>query len=57
MKVKELIVLLQNVDPETEVLIADNGSIMNTGKAQDTLDYNADCAETGEFFVVAEEWQ
>lgn len=57
MKVKELIALLQNINPETEVLIADNGSILNTGSAQETVDYNADCAETGEFFVVAEEWQ
>lgn len=57
MKAKELIALLQNVDPETEVLIADNGSILDTGSAQDTLDYNADCAENGEFFVVTKEWE
>ena len=56
MKVKELIALLQNINPETEVLIADNGSILNTGSAQETVDYNADCAETGEFIVVAEEY-
>lgn len=56
MKVKELIALLQNINPETEVLIADNGSILNTGSAQETVDYNKDNA-TDEFFVVAEEWQ
>ena len=57
MKVKELIALLQNVDPETEVLIAENGSIFNTGSAQETVDYNVEYSETGEFFIVTEEWQ
>ena len=56
MKVKELIALLQNINPETEVLIADNGSILNTGSAQETVDYNVD-NDTDEFFVVAEEWE
>lgn len=57
MKVKDLIKLLADVDPEHEVLISDNGSILNTGSAQDTLDYNIECAETNEFFIVSEEWQ
>jgi len=57
MKVKDLIKLLANVDPELEVLISDNGSILNTGPAQATLDYNVECAEAGEFFVVTEEWE
>ena len=56
MKVKDLIELLANVDPESEVLISDKGSILNTGPAQATLDYNTD-NDTGEFFVVAEEWE
>ena len=56
MKVKELIAILQNINPETEVLIADNGSILNLGSAQETLDYNKG-NDTDEFFVVAEEWQ
>ncbi len=55
MKVKQLIALLQNVDPEAEVLIADNGSILNTGAAQETADYNND-NDTNEFFVVTEEY-
>ena len=56
MKVKDLIELLANVDPESEVLISDNGSILNTGPAQATLDYNTD-NDTGEFFILTEEWE
>ena len=56
MKVKELIAILQNINPESEVLIADNGSILNIGSVQETLDYNVD-NDTDEFFVVTEEWE
>jgi hypothetical protein len=56
MKVKDLIELLADVDPEHEVLIYDNGSILSTDEAQDTLEYNAEC-ETNEFFIVTEEWE
>jgi len=56
MKVKDLIELLAEIDPEYEVMIYDNGSILSTGDAQDTLEYNAEC-ETNEFFIVAEEWE
>ena len=56
MKVKELIAILQNINPESEVLIADNGSVLNIGSAQETLDYNKD-NDTDEFFVVTEEWE
>jgi hypothetical protein len=56
MKVKDLIKLLANVDPESEVLISDNGSILNTGLAQATLDYNTD-NDTSEFFILTEEWE
>jgi hypothetical protein len=55
MKVKDLIELLAEIDPEYEVMIYDNGSILNTGEAQDTLEYNAEC-ETNEFYIVTEEW-
>ena len=57
MKVKDLIKLLANIDPESEVLISDNGSILNTAPAQETVDYNVECSETGEFFIVTEEWE
>jgi hypothetical protein len=56
MKVKDLIELLADIDPEHEVMIYDNGSILNTGEAQDTLEYNAEC-ETNEFYIVTEEWE
>ena len=56
MKVKDLIQLLAEIDPEYEVMLYDNGSILSTGDAQDTLEYNAEC-ETNEFYIVAEEWE
>jgi hypothetical protein len=56
MKVKDLIELLADVDPEHEVMIYDNGSILSTDEAQDTLEYNAEC-ENNEFFIVTEEWE
>jgi len=56
MKVKDLIELLAEIDPEHEVMIYDNGSILNTGDAQDTLEYHAE-VETNEFYIVAEEWE
>ena len=56
MKVKDLIELLAEIDPEYEVMIYDNGSILPTGDAQDTLEYNAE-VETTEFFIVTEEWE
>ena len=56
MKVKDLVELLADVDPEHEVMIYDNGSILSTDEAQDTLEYNAEC-ENNEFFIVTEEWE
>jgi len=56
MKVKDLIELLNEIDPEYEVMLYDNGSILSTADAQDTLEYNAEC-ETNEFYIVAEEWE
>jgi hypothetical protein len=55
MKVKDLIELLANINPEFEVVISDNGSILKTGKAQDSVEYNAGC-KTNEFYIVTEEW-
>ncbi len=56
MKVKELILLLSNIDPDYEVVIYDNGSILKTGTAQSTQDYNADNT-TEEFYIETEEWE
>jgi hypothetical protein len=55
MKVKELMAILANVDPEAELLVCDNGSILNTESAQATQDYNVEWVEAGEFFIVTEE--
>jgi hypothetical protein len=57
MKVKELMAILANVDPEAELLVCDNGSILNTESAQATQDYNVEWVEAGEFFIVTEEWK
>jgi len=56
MKVKELILLLSNIDPDYEVVICDNGSILKTGTAQATQDYNAG-STTEEFYIETEEWE
>jgi hypothetical protein len=48
---------LANVDPEAELLVCDNGSILNTESAQATQDYNVEWVEAGEFFIVTEEWK
>lgn len=56
MKVKELLNLLSGANPEAKVLIADNGSILPTGPAQDSVDYNID-NDTDEFFLVTEEYE
>ena len=57
MKAKELIEMLAKIDLETNVLIADNGSILNTAPAEETRDYNEGYDDTGEFFIVTEEWE
>jgi hypothetical protein len=56
MKVKDLIALLADVDPEFHVVICDNGSILPTGPTQATLDYNNADNVTGDFYIVTEEW-
>jgi|APCry1669189034_1035192.scaffolds.fasta_scaffold526078_1 hypothetical protein len=58
MKVKELIELLAKEHPDAEVIVADNGSMLKTGSVALTVDYNFDNdQDTGEFFIVTEEWQ
>jgi hypothetical protein len=56
MKVKDLIKLLENVDPESTVLIRDNGSILPTDNVDEHADYNHE--SEGEFYILAsEEWE
>lgn len=58
MKVKELIELLEAENPDAEVIIADNGSILKTGSVEETVEYNFDDdRDTFEFFIVTEEWE
>ena len=55
MKVKDLLKLLEGVDPESDVLICDNGSILATDNVNEHNDYNHD-PERG-FYIVAKEWE
>ena len=58
MKVKELIELLEAENPDAEVIIADNGSMLKTGSVEETVEYNFDDdRDTFEFFIVTEEWE
>ena len=58
MKVKDLLKLLEGVDPESTVLIRDNGSILPTDNFDEHDDYNSDRGEEKEFFILAtEEWE
>lgn len=58
MKVKDLAALLQNVNPEFDVVINDNGSILKTGSADESKEYNSENADgaVSEFYIVTEEW-
>jgi len=57
MKVKDLLKLLEGVDPESTVLVRDNGSISPTDNFDEHNDYNCDRDDEYEFFIlVAEEW-
>ena len=58
MKVKELIVLLQTTNPDFDVVINDNGSILKTASVNESKEYNSDNADASvsEFYIVAEEW-
>lgn len=53
MKVKDLIKLLTDVDPDYDVLINDNGSILNT-EPPETFAVDDDSKEV---FIKTEEWQ
>ena len=56
MKVKDLLKLLEGVNPESTVLIRDNGSILPTDNFDEHDDYNH--GSEGEFFILAsEEWE
>jgi hypothetical protein len=58
MKVNELIELLAKENPDAEVIIADNGSILKTGSVKETVEYNFDNDQDSfEFFIVTEEWE
>ena len=56
MKVKDLLKLLEGVDPESVVLIRDNGSILPTDNFNEHSDYNHE--SENEFYILAsEEWE
>ncbi len=50
MQVKNLIKLLEKANPEAEVAVYDNGSILSTKDAEDTLLYNKELSD--EFYIV-----
>lgn len=55
MKVKELLELLKDVDPESVVMIRDNGSILPTDTFDEHSIYNHE--SENEFYILAsEEW-
>ena len=57
MKVKELLKLLVEVDPESVVFIRDDGSILPTDNFDAHRDYNVEPGGAPEFFVlVSDEW-
>jgi len=55
MKVKDLLKLLEGVDPESVVFIRDNGSILPTGNFNEHSDYNYE-SENEFYILVSEEW-
>ena len=60
MKVKELLKLLEGVNPESVVLIRDNGSILPTADFDEHKDYNVtpEGVHTSEIFILSsEEWE
>lgn len=57
MKVKDLLKLLEGVDPESVVLICDDGSILPTDNLNEHQDYNFG-NDGPEFFILAsQEWE
>ena len=60
MKVKDLLKLLEGVDPESVVLVREGGAISPTDNFDEHDDYNSDREILGqlEFFIlVSEEWE
>ena len=58
MKVKDLLKLLEGVDPESVVLVRENGVISPTDNFDEHDDYNCDRDRESEFFIlVSEEWE
>ena len=55
MKIKDLIAILNQQDPEMDLVIMDNGSALKTGTIQETIDYNQD-NNTKENFLLTEEY-
>lgn len=56
MKVKDLLRLLEGVDPESTVLIRDNGSILPTDNFDAHKGYNVDRSVLEFFILATEEW-
>ena len=55
-KVKELLEILKNVNPETKVLVRFDGSIFPTDNLDEHLDYNYDTTNSpGEYYILAME--
>ena len=56
MKVKDLLKLLEGVDPESVVLIYDHGSILPTDNFNEHSDYNHE-SENGFYILASEEFE
>ena len=56
MKVKDLLKLLEGVDPESVVLIYDHGSILPTDNFNKHSDYNHE-SENGFYILASEEFE
>jgi hypothetical protein len=53
-KVKELLEILKNVNPETKILVRLDGSIFPTDNLDEHLDYNHDITDSnGEYYILA----
>jgi hypothetical protein len=55
MKIKDLIEILSTQDPEQEIAIVDNGSILKSSSVEAMIEYNQD-NDTGEYFIPTEEY-
>jgi hypothetical protein len=52
MKVKDLIALLSNLEPDVVVRVESGGSIYATDNLKQHTEYNGEANEIGEFFVM-----